>query len=199
MAKPRGIGIRSGPNTANRMAPRLYPCGAIAAASSSLKCRQGADRARNGLRPGDARLLAPHQLRPTDGSTLKPRGTLMIYRDTSPLAAPANEKNDWQDWPPNSSPPGGSGTEVTVWLAKWADAPIAKELQPSQRTDHPIPGGKALAPPVEPAVQKPASARRQEGCIGPRCIARAGRRRPVCPLLVDHRPVSCLQPVSCLN
>lgn len=83
----------------------------------------------------------------------------MIYRDTSPLAAPASENNDWQDWPRDSSPPGGSGTEATLWLAKWIDAPIAKEYQPSQRTEHRRQGTRAAG---RTRCAEAASARRQE-------------------------------------
>jgi membrane fusion protein, multidrug efflux system len=78
----------------------------------------------------------------------------MSHRESNRQAAPANENDDWQDWPPETSPASRSGTEAAVWLAKWADAPTAKEYPPTQRSDQPIreDRGKVPALPTKPAV-----------------------------------------------
>ena len=76
----------------------------------------------------------------------------MTYRDFDPHGAPAKENDDWQNWPPETSSTGGSGMEAIEWLAKWADAPIAREYRP-RWLPAPLPSSTVPAPTPKPAVQ----------------------------------------------
>lgn len=77
----------------------------------------------------------------------------MSYRDSNSHAAPANENDDWQDWPPETSSTSGSGMEAIEWLTKWADEPIAREYRPSRLPAPLIPSGRVPASPPKPAAQ----------------------------------------------
>src|SRR4249919_224352 len=74
----------------------------------------------------------------------------MTYRDSDSHGAPANENDDWQDWPPGIS---STGMETVEWLAKWADEPIAREFRPRWLPAPLIPSDRVPAPPPKPAVQ----------------------------------------------
>lgn len=70
----------------------------------------------------------------------------MTYRDPSQSdAAPTNANDDWQDWPPESSG-GESGSDATLWLAKWANEPVAKNSQPIELPEHPVPVNRTAVP-----------------------------------------------------
>lgn len=69
----------------------------------------------------------------------------MTYRELDPHAAPGNENDDWQDWPPEALD-GDSGGDASLWLAKWANEPNAKDYRPSQLPDHLMPENRGGVP-----------------------------------------------------
>lgn len=90
------------------------------------------------------------------------KGTAMTSADAKNAVALADANDDWQDWPSDPLPADGSKTGADLWLAKWAEQPLARKSEHDRLPDRPAPEDRGSVPaaPEEPPAPDAGSERK---------------------------------------